>query len=354
MDKKDLTIIRDGEYKKLLSDLKEKVRRSQLKAAVKVNYELLDLYWNLGKGIVEKQKEYSWGDSFLKILSEDLRKEFPNMKGFSEQNLRSIRFWYQFYKDYLICLQPVSELEKVEEKIKSIPWGHNQRIMYKCKDVQEALFYVNKTIENGWSRTVLEHQIEGDLYKRLGSAVTNFDNRLPAIQSDLAKQTIKDPYNFDFLTIRDKHDERELEEALVNQITSFLLELGTGFSYIGKQVHMKVGESDFYIDLLFYHVKLHCYVVVELKTEKFKPEFAGQLNFYITAVNKTMKSDSDNQTIGILICRDKDNVVAEYSLENISQPIGISKYEINKLLKQEYKSSLPSIEEIEESIKELG
>lgn len=353
MDKKDIAIIGDGEYKKLLSDLKEKVRRSQLKAAVKVNYELLDLYWNLGKEIVEKQKQYSWGDSFLKLLSSDLRKEFPDMRGFSEQNLRSIRFWYQFYKDYLICLQPVSELEKTEEKIKSIPWGHNQRIMYKCKEVKEALFYVDKTIENGWSRTVLEHQIDGDLYKRLGSSVTNFDNRLPEIQSELAKQTIKDPYNFDFLTIRDKHDERELEEALVNQITSFLLELGTGFSYIGKQVHIKVGESDFYIDLLFYHVKLHCYVVVELKTEKFKPEFAGQLNFYVTAVNKKMKSDSDNQTIGILICRDKDNVVAEYSLENISQPIGISKYEISKLLGQKYKSSLPSIEEIEESVKEL-
>lgn len=354
MNKKDLAIIGDGEYKKLLLDLKEKVRLSQLKAAVKVNYELLDLYWNLGKEIVEKQKQYSWGDSFLKLLSSDLRKEFPDMKGFSAENLKHIRYWYIFYNDYLIGLQAVTQLSDIERRIKSIPWGHNQRIMYKCKNVKEALFYVEKTIENGWSRTVLEHQIDGDLYKRIGNAVTNFDNRLPAVQSELAKQTIKDPYNFDFLTIRDKYDERELEEALVNQITSFLLELGTGFSYIGRQVHIKVGESDFYIDLLFYHVKLHSYVVVELKTEKFKPEFAGQLNFYVTAVNKNMKSNSDNQTIGILICRDKDNVVAEYSLENISQPIGISKYEISKLLEKEYKSSLPSIEEIEESIKELG
>ncbi len=353
MDKKDLAIIGDSEYKKLLLDLKEKVRRSQLKAAVKVNYELLDLYWNLGKEIVEKKKQYSWGDSFLKLLSSDLRKEFPDMGGFSAVNLKHIRYWYIFYNDYLIGLQAVTQLSDIERRIKSIPWGHNQRIMYKCKDVKEALFYIDKTIENGWSRTVLEHQIDGDLYKRVGNAVTNFDNRLPAVQSELAKQTIKDPYNFDFLTIRDKYDERELEEALVNQITSFLLELGTGFSYIGRQVHIKVGESDFYIDLLFYHVKLHSYVVVELKTEKFKPEFVGQLNFYVTAVNKNMKSNSDNQTIGILICRDKDNVVAEYSLENISQPIGISKYEISKLLEQEYKSSLPSIEEIEESIKEL-
>ena len=334
----------DKEYKKFLVELKEKVKNSQLKAAVKVNYELLNLYWELGKKITEKQKEYSWGDSFISNLSNDLKKEFPDMKGFSVQNLKNIRYWYLFYAEYLIGLQPVSQLKKIENKIKSIPWGHNQRIMYKCKSVREAIFYVEKTIENGWSRTILEHQIDSKLYERLGSAISNFDSRLPKVQSELAKQTIKDPYNFDFLTLRDKYDERELEDALVKQITSFLLELGTGFSYIGRQVHLKVGDSDFYIDLLFYHVKLHCYVVVELKTEKFKPDFAGQLNFYVTA---------DNQTIGILICKDKDNVVAEYSLANISQPIGISKYEISKLLEKEYKSSLPSIEEIEQSIKDI-
>ena len=343
----------DKEYKKFLVELKEKVKNSQLKAAVKVNYELLNLYWELGKKITEKQKEYSWGDSFISNLSNDLKKEFPDMKGFSVQNLKNIRYWYLFYAEYLIGLQPVSQLKKIENKIKSIPWGHNQRIMYKCKSVREAIFYVEKTIENGWSRTILEHQIDSKLYERLGSAISNFDSRLPKVQSELAKQTIKDPYNFDFLTLRDKYDERELEDALVKQITSFLLELGTGFSYIGRQVHLKVGDSDFYIDLLFYHVKLHCYVVVELKTEKFKPDFAGQLNFYVTAVNRDLKSQEDNQTIGILICKDKDNVVAEYSLTNISQPIGISKYEISKLLEKEYKSSLPSIEEIEQSIKDI-
>lgn len=343
----------DKEYKKFLVELKEKVKNSQLKAAVKVNYELLNLYWELGKKITEKQKEYSWGDSFISNLSNDLKKEFPDMKGFSVQNLKNIRYWYLFYAEYLIGLQPVSQLKKIENKIKSIPWGHNQRIMYKCKSVREAIFYIEKTIENGWSRTILEHQIDSKLYERLGSAISNFDSRLPKVQSELAKQTIKDPYNFDFLTLRDKYDERELEDALVKQITSFLLELGTGFSYIGRQVHLKVGDSDFYIDLLFYHVKLHCYVVVELKTEKFKPDFAGQLNFYVTAVNRDLKSQEDNQTIGILICKDKDNVVAEYSLANISQPIGISKYEISKLLEKEYKSSLPSIEEIEQSIKDI-
>ena len=343
----------DKEYKKFLVELKEKVKNSQLKAAIKVNYELLNLYWELGKKITEKQKEYSWGDSFISNLSNDLKKEFPDMKGFSVQNLKNIRYWYLFYAEYLIGLQPVSQLKKIENKIKSIPWGHNQRIMYKCKSVREAIFYVEKTIENGWSRTILEHQIDSKLYERLGSAISNFDSRLPKVQSELAKQTIKDPYNFDFLTLRDKYDERELEDALVKQITSFLLELGTGFSYIGRQVHLKVGDSDFYIDLLFYHVKLHCYVVVELKTEKFKPDFAGQLNFYVTAVNRDLKSQEDNQTIGRLICKDKDNVVAEYSLANISQPIGISKYEISKLLEKEYKSSLPSIEEIEQSIKDI-
>ena len=343
----------DKEYKKFLVELKEKVKNSQLKAAIKVNYELLNLYWELGKKITEKQKEYSWGDSFISNLSNDLKKEFPDMKGFSVQNLKNIRYWYLFYAEYLIGLQPVSQLKKIENKIKSIPWGHNQRIMYKCKSVREAIFYVEKTIENGWSRTILEHQIDSKLYERLGSAISNFDSRLPKVQSELAKQTIKDPYNFDFLTLRDKYDERELEDALVKQITSFLLELGTGFSYIGRQVHLKVGDSDFYIDLLFYHIKLHCYVVVELKTEKFKPDFAGQLNFYVTAVNRDLKSQEDNQTIGILICKDKDNVVAEYSLANISQPIGISKYEISKLLEKEYKSSLPSIEEIEQSIKDI-
>lgn len=226
--------------------------------------------------------------------------------------------------------------------------------MYKCKNIEEALFYIDKTIENGWSRNVLEHQIDSGLYERIGKSITNFDSKLPKLQSDLAKQIIKDPYNFDFLIIKEEYDERELENALINEITSFLLELGKGFSYMGRQVHLKVGKSDFYIDLLFYHVKLHCYIVIELKTEKLKPEFVGQLNFYITAVDKDIKSKKDNQTIGILICKDKDDVVAEYSLASISQPIGISKYKINKFLNTEYKNNLPSIEEIEEGIKSIS
>ncbi len=274
------------------------------------------------------------------------------MSGFSVQNLKSIRYWYKFYNSDENGLQAVSQMELIEKIIKSIPWGHNQRIMYKCKNIAEALFYAQKTMDNGWSRTVLEHQIDSGLYDRQGKAITNFQLKLPEPQSDLAEQTLKNPYNFDFLTLREKYDEKELEDALINQITQFLLELGTGFSYLGRQIHLHVGESDFYMDLLFYHVRLHCYVVVELKTEKFKPEFAGKLNFYVTAVNKQMKTEKDNPTIGILICKDKDDVVAEYALDDISQPIGIAEYELTKVLREEFKSSLPTVEEIESELSE--
>ena len=340
---KEIVVIEDNEYKQWIIAIKEKVKQSQIKASLKVNYELLNLYWELGKEIVEKESNAIWGSAFLASMSQELKNEFPNISGFSLQNLHNIRYWYKFYSQHNISAD-------IETLLKSIPWGHNQRIMYKCQEITEALFYVQKTIDNGWSRSVLEHQIESQLFHRQGKAITNFEAKLPAIHSDLAKQTLKDPYNFDFLTLREAYDEKELEQALVDKITHFLLELGTGFSYIGRQVHIKVGESDFYMDLLFYHVKLHCYVVIELKTEKFKPEFVGKLNFYITAVNKNLKTERDNQTIGILICKDKDNVVAEYSLDDVSQPIGIAEYQLTELLGQEFKSSLPTIEEIEKEL----
>lgn len=352
MASREVGFVVTEEYKSWINDVKMRIKRSQIKASVKINYELLDLYWELGRDIVGKQESAKWGDSFLNVMSKDLQKAFPGISGFSTQNLRSIRFWYKFYNDNANCLQVVSKFEMVEKMVKSIPWGHNQRIMYKCKDINEALFYVQKTMDNSWSRNVLEHQIDSGLYERLGKAITNFQVKLPVPQSDLAEQTLKDPYNFDFLTLREEYNEKELEDALVNQITQFLLELGTGFSYLGRQVHIKVGESDFYMDLLFYHVRLHCYVVVELKTDKFKPEFAGKLNFYVTAVNKNMKAEQDNQTIGILICKDKDDVVAEYSLDDMSQPIGIAQYELTKVLREEFKSSLPTIEEIENELSE--
>ena len=342
----------DDEYKAWIEDIKNRIKRSQIKASVKVNYELLDLYWDIGRDITEKQKNTRWGDAFLKIMSKDLQKTFPSMSGFSVQNLKSIRYWYKFYNSNENGLQAVSQMDVAEKMIKSIPWGHNQRIMYKCKSVREALFYVQKTMDHGWSRAVLEHQIDSDLYGRQGRAITNFQLKLPEPQSDLAEQTLKNPYNFDFLTLREEYDEKELEDALINQLTQFLLELGTGFTYLGRQVHLRVGESDFYMDLLFYHVRLHCYIVVELKTEKFKPEFAGKLNFYVTAVNRQMKTEQDNPTIGILICKDKDDVVAEYALDDISQPIGIAEYELTKILREEFKSSLPTVEEIESELSE--
>lgn len=341
MSKQPLMIL-DNDYKIWITQIKEKVRQTQIKASIKVNYELLNLYWELGREIISKESNAVWGDRFLTVMSQDLRKEFPDITGFSLSNLHNIRYWYKFYQPHLTT--------DMESMIKSIPWGHNQRIMYKCQNVDEALFYVRKTMDNGWSRSVLEHQIESGLFQRQGNAITNFDVRLPEVHSDLAKQTLKDPYHFDFLTLREKYDEKELEQALVDQMTQFLLELGSGFSYLGRQVHIKVGESDFYMDLLFYHVKLHCYVVVELKTEKFKPEFVGKLNFYITAVNKQLKTERDNPTIGILICKDKDNVVAEYALDDVSQPIGIAEYQLNEWLKQEVKRSLPTIEEIEQEL----
>ncbi len=340
------------EYRAWIENIKQKIKQNQIKASVKVNYAMLDLYWDIGRDIVAKQKTAKWGDAFLSTMSKDLQRAFPNISGFSIQNLKSIRYWYKFYNSNENGLQLVSQIDMIEKMVKSIPWGHNQRIVYRCNSIPEALFYVQKTMDNGWSRSVLEHQIDGGLYERQGKAITNFRLKLPEPQSDLAEQTLKNPYNFDFLTLREEYDEKELEDALVSQITQFLLELGTGFSYLGRQVHLRVGESDFYMDLLFYHVRLHCYVVVELKTEKFKPEFAGKLNFYVTAVNKQMRSLQDNSTIGILICKDKDDVVAEYALDDMSQPIGIAEYELTKVLREEFKSSLPTVEEIENELSE--
>lgn len=352
MASREVGFVVTDDYKAWIENIKQKIRQSQIKASVKVNYAMLDLYWDIGRDIVIKQKTAKWGDAFLSTMSKDLKKTFPNMSGFSVQNLKSIRYWYKFYNADENGLQAVSQMDMIEKMVKSIPWGHNQRIVYKCQNIPEALFYVQKTMDNGWSRSVLEHQIDSGLYDRQGKAITNFSVKLPEPQSDLAAQTLKNPYNFDFLTLREEYDEKELEDALVNQITQFLLELGTGFSYMGRQVHIRVGESDFYMDLLFYHVRLHCYVVVELKTEKFKPEFAGKLNFYVTAVNKQMKTLQDNPTIGILICKDKDDVVAEYALDDISQPIGIAEYELTKVLREEFKSSLPTVEEIENELSE--
>ena len=327
-------------YKTFIKELKEKIQISQIKASIKINEELLRLYWELAQMIVAKQKASSWGDNLIEQISKDLKREFPDMKGFSGRNLKYMRQWYLFFENR----------QQVVAQIFQIPWGHNIVIITKVKDSNEALFYAKKTIENGWSRAVLVHQIESNLYQRDGKAITNFDHKLPSPQSDLAKAVLKDPYSFDFLMLREKYDERELEDALMDQITHFLLELGSGFAFVGRQYKLMIGGDEFRVDLLFYHIRLKCYIVVELKTVKFKPEFAGQLNFYVSAVDGELKEKDDNPTIGMLICKSKNNTVVEYSLNKIDNPIGVSEYQLVSQLPKEFKSSLPSIEEIESEL----
>jgi|SRR3989339_1594737 len=362
-------LLSDKEYKTWLSEIKSKVRNAQLKAAVRVNTELLTFYWELGADIVAKQAKAKWGDGLVDQLSKDLSSEFPDMRGFSRANLMYVKKWYLFYNQgNTIVQQAVGQLnptgisqqavgligQQLAAKITQIPWGHNIVIITNCKSIKEATFYVQNTIKYNWSRSVLEHQIESGLYEREGKAINNFALTLPKPQSDLAEQTLKDPYWFDFLTLTKKHNERELENALVEHITKFLLELGAGFAYVGRQVPLRVGESDFYIDLLFYHLKLRCYVVIELKTTAFQPEFAGKLNFYLKAIDKQVRTEHDNPTVGIIICKKKDKVVAEYALSDIHKPIGISAYKLTHSLPKKFKPSLPSIEQIEKELSDGG
>ncbi len=336
-----ITLINNREYKDWLTQIKNKVRQVQIKASVAVNEHLLKFYWELGHDIVDKQKNTTWGDGFIQQLSKDLTAEFSNMKGFSPRNLQYIRQWVMFWnKEPLIALQVVAQLTQ-------IPWGHNQIIMNKCKALQEAIYYVKNTVEYGWSRSVLTHQIESNLWQREGKAISNFSRTLPAPQSDLAQQTLKDPYVLDFLSLRKEHDERELEQALVDHVTKFLLELGAGFAYVGRQVPLQVGEREFFIDLLFYHTRLHCYCVLELKTVACDPEHIGKLNFYIKAIDEQIRQEGDAPTIGLLLCKSHDKVVVEYSLSDINKPIGVSEYQITKSLPEEFKSSLPTVEELE-------
>ncbi len=346
-----------SDYKEWLSQIKQKFQSSQIKASIQVNSNLLEFYWNLGNEIVEKQKNSTWGRGFLQQLSNDLIAEFPDVKGFSYTNIKNIRQWFLFWQQLVGELniqksqQLVGEFEientkLIVSQILQIPWGHNIVIIQKCKTIEEALYYVQNTIKNGISRNVLIHQIETNLYARDGKAITNFETTLPPIQSDLAKEITKDPYNFDFLCLTKAYQEKELENALTENITKFLLELGSGFAFVDKQYKLIVGGDEFRIDLLFYHIKLKCYVVVELKATEFKPEFAGKLSFYTSAFDGEIKDKNDNPTIGILICKSKNDLVVEYALKDINKPLGISQYELTEILPKEYKSSLPSIEEI--------
>lgn len=355
----------DNSYKAWITELKQRIRQSQIKAAVKVNVEMLHLYWSIGEDIVKRKAETMWGEGVIEQISQDLQNEFPNMKGFSRRNLFYIKKWYLFYSQEDIILQQVAaktgnedKTEKVPQPVAqmetffSIPWGHHRYILDKIKDVQEALFYIHKTLENGWSRNVLLNMLETGLYEAQGKAITNFNRLLPAPQSDLAQQTLKDPYNFDFLTMREGYIEKELEDALTENITKFLLELGRGFAYVGRQFRLEIGKEEFFADLLFYNYRLRSFVVVELKTGKFKAEYVSKLGLYVSAVNHQLRHRDDNPTIGLLICKSKDEVVARYTLDMVNEPIGVSEYELTNMIPDDFKSSLPSIEDIENELKE--
>ena len=352
------------EYKSWLNELKQRIHSSQIKAALKVNAELLALYWHLGKEIL--QKESSYGKKLIDQLSKDLMNEFPHLQGFSRSNLYYIRQWVLFYTQKSpIVPQLVGQLDfsgqqidkegdnsAILELITQIPWGHNREIISKCLEIHEALFYISETVKNNWSRNVLVHQIESKLWQRQGKAITNFEQTLPASQSDLARELIKDPYSFDFLNLAQEHKERDLESALMDNITKFLLELGAGFSFVGRQFPVKVGDKEFSIDLLFYHYKLRCFVVVELKAGEFIPEYSGKLNFYLNVVDDMLKQKEDNATLGILICKQRNEIITEYALRGINKPIGISEYQFTASLPENLKSSLPSIKQIEEHLSE--
>ena len=327
-------------YADWLRELKTRIHGAQQRATLAVNRELVLLYWQIGRDILARQASQGWGAKVIERLAHDLRTAFPEMKGFSRANLMYMRAFAQAWPD----------AEFVQQAVGQLPWGHNLVLLSKLKTEQDRRWYAAKAIEHNWSRNVLVMQIETRLRERNGNAVTNFDERLPKPQSDLARESIKDPYRFDFLGLTDEAQEREIEYALVKHVTEFLLELGAGFAFVGRQVLLDVGGEEFFIDLLFYHLKLRCYVVVELKAGKFKPEHLGQLGFYLTAVDRQVKTEHDQPAIGLLLCKSKNKVVAEYALGDKSQPMGVAEYRLIESLPAELQTSLPSIEQIENEL----
>jgi len=333
-------LMNNFEYIKVLENIKKEIVTAQYKASVHVNVEMLLLYYDIGC-IINSHK--AWGNKFIENLAHDIKLAFPSVKGYSVRNLK---YMAKFAEKY-------SDKEFVQQVVAQIPWGHNVVILDKLNCTDERVWYLKNILENGWSRNVLVHQIESRLYQRqvLANKVSNFENRLPSPQSELAVQTMKDPYVFDFIHVREEMAERDIEQALVKDVTKLLLELGTGFAFLGNQYRLNVGGEDFYIDLLFYNLNLRCYVVIELKTGEFKPEYVGQLNFYLSAVDGVLRNEYDNSTIGLLLCKTKNNLVAEYSLKDISKPIGVSEYKITDNLPDELEKQLPSIEDIQSRIK---
>lgn len=327
----------DKSYGTFFEELKQRIYKSRYQAALHVNKELIFLYHHIGSKIIESQSNQGWGAKVIDQLSKDLKNEFPEIKGFSTRNLKYMR---KFSEDY-------PSVEFVQEVLAQLTWYHNVTLLDKISDKQIRLFYIKNAIEYGWSRSIMVMQIESSLHKRQGQALTNFKNRLPSPQSDLAHYTLKDPYIFDFLSLGKEAHEREVEKGLVQHMEKFILELGAGFAFVGRQYHLEVGDQDFYIDLLFYHLKLRCFVVIELKDKDFKPEYAGKMNFYLSAVDDLIKHESDQPSIGLILCKNKNNVLAEYALRDMTKPIGLAEYRLEDGLPENLKTALPTIEELE-------
>ncbi|OEE38254.1 hypothetical protein A1QO_02435 [Vibrio genomosp. F10 str. ZF-129] len=335
-----MTLITNNEYQDWITSLKAQVRYSQQKASLAVNSELIKLYWSIGKQISEKQTQSGWGAKVIEQLANDLKIAFPDMKGFSLTNLKYMKSFAETWSDFQISQQAVDQ----------IPWGHNIVLIQKLKSNNERLWYADKAIENGWSRAVLVHQIESKLINRQGNAVNNFNTTLPPVTSELVAQTLKDPYSFDFLSLSEAAKEREIEQGLMKHVSAFLLELGSGFALVGKQYNLNVGGDDFFLDLLFFNIKLNCYVVIELKADKLTPQNVGQLDFYLAAVDGELKQPNHAPTIGLLLCKERNRVVAEYAVRNKTSPIGIAEYTLSETLPKELQEGLPTIEDIEASL----
>jgi predicted nuclease of restriction endonuclease-like (RecB) superfamily len=324
-------------YEEFLHALKEQIKSAQMRAVLAVNQELVILYWQIGQEILTRQQTQGWGAKVIDKLAKDLQKSFPEMKGFSSRNLKYMRSFAEAYPQESI----------VQEVLAQIPWYHNLALLEKVKAADERLWYARQTAQYGWSRNILVHQIESNLHTRMGEAITNFDRALPQPDSELAQQILKDPYNFSFLSLAKESVERDLEKALTNHICDFLLELGVGFAFLGRQYNLVIDGDDYYIDLLFYHTKLHCYIVIDLKMGEFQPEFSGKMNFYISAVDDLLREPEDKPTIGIILCKGKKKTAVEYALRDVNKPIGVSTYQVQSTLPELLRSSLPTPEQLE-------
>lgn len=350
MERKELT------YLSFFESLKEKIRLAKQKAILAVNKELIQIYWEIGDTILKQQAEQGWGAKVIDKLSADLKNEFPDMKGFSVRNIKYMRAFAAAYP--LFMQQPAAQSQSteiqsliiVQQLAAQLTWSHHQVLLDKLKTTGEREFYIKKTIENGWSRNVLGVQIDSQLHLRQGNAITNFEHTLPKTHSDLAKESIKNPYLFDFLSIGENMQERELEAALIQHIKRFMLELGRGFSYVGNQYNLKVEDDDFYLDLLFFNYHLDCFVVFELKVGEFKPEYTGKLNFYINTIDEKIKETRHKPTIGVLLCKTPNETVVKYALRGIATPMGVAEYEFTKALPKQLKGEMPTIEELEKEI----